>query len=339
MNWLNASLWLVTGGIFCPCLTAQIPADTFPNAHVHYNFVLEAFNEIGDAADAYLAFSVHSEDSSAIAAQLQILKGKIQKVRARVQGRPGYKKDQRIRQGLLDLLEIYEEVFEDRVFTVETPGTREQKYARQEIQYAWQRVAEEKMANARNEFLILRMNFARDHRIKRRTVPISYVHARINELMDYCHLIEWARVRVVRQHAGFLDAMEAEDSALMKARRWDLLEVSSHAYNEVAAMPNFRGEYAYRSAALNLFRFYRELAAQDLPSWIMLVSLGSGTTRDGGETDAKAEEARLNAYTHAIELRNASVSRYNKRMPPLRDRYFSQRKRLQRKYVPRNLGK
>lgn len=339
MNRLGVSVWLIWAGMASTCLNAQTPVDTFAHAHAHYNFILEAFNEVGDAADVYLAFSVHSEDSSLIKDQRRFLQQTIQKARQRVANRPGYQGDTRVKQGLLDLFDMYEEVFQDRVFTVETLGEREKKYARQEIQYEWQALAEAKMAKSRNDFLIQRMYFARDHAIQRRSLPGTFVHQRINELMDYCVQIEWARVRVVRQHAGFLDAMEAADSLEMKRRRWRLLGVASQMYNEVAGLPNFYGEAAYRQAAMGLFRFYRDLAAQDLPAWISLVALGSGGTRAYEDPPSAAEAARLAAFTHAIEQRNASVARYNRQMPPLRDRYFVQRKLLQRKYVPRDLGK
>lgn len=338
MNRLGTSLcigWMVASAI---SLSAQAGTDTFPHAHAHYNFILEAYNEVGDAADAYLAYSVHSDDSSSIAERQEALQETIASVRNRVVARPGYQGDRRVRDGLLSLLDMYDEVFQDRVFTAETLGEREAKYARQEIQFAWQAQAEEKMAQARTDFLIHRMHFAKDHEIKRRTLPLQFVHKRINELMDYCQTIEWARVRIVRQHAAFLDAMEARDSTQMKQRRWDLLLAASQAHNEIADMPNFYGEFAYREAAKDLFSFYRNLAARDLSSWITLVALGDGSTRAADPEDP-AESARLEAYTRAIEQRNASVARYNRHMPPLRDAYFNKRKMLQRKYVPRNLGK
>ena len=103
MNWLRASLWLLMGGMLCLSSKAQAPADSFLHAHAHYNFVLEAFNEIGDAADAYLAFSDHSADSSAISDRQTALSQKIQEVRKKVEARPGYKGDDRVRDGLLTL--------------------------------------------------------------------------------------------------------------------------------------------------------------------------------------------------------------------------------------------
>jgi|APTNR8051073442_1049403.scaffolds.fasta_scaffold00322_8 hypothetical protein len=226
---------------------------------------LEQINNEHSAVTArnleYIQYSVHVEDYMEVEKKrIEVLRQMDETIK-RIAAMPAFKGDAAMRDEMLATIKSYRESFtiEFNELNLLKKESKE-SYEAMEAYLKAQDEAEKKLGIASKRFYDAQKAFAKAHTIRLMEAEENSEVDQINQVNAYNRAIFLRYFKVSKQNAVFMDALAKEDPKGMERARILLSNDSDAALLVLRKMPAFKGDVAYRDAAIKLIEFYDQLA-------------------------------------------------------------------------------
>lgn len=328
----NSYLFLVFA--FFLCSSTFIKAQ---NAALEFNNLLvNEQNLVGDKNLEFVSYSVHSEDFVTIEQKRLDVVKQIDASFKTISEKEAPEDAVKMKEEVLEVLKIYKTTFTlDFVEVNELKQNKQSSYQAMENYFKAQDAAEKKLAKASDRFEKAQERFAKKMgvELEAQEKDIKQVEkfAKINEVYSYTREIFLIQFKVSKADADFMDGLSQQKNAsFLDNKRIKLEDVAEEAVKILKSTKSFKGDTKYRDSALDLVRFYKEMAKKDYDNMVEL-------SRMQAKNPEKLSKEEVNKYNDLVNGFNETIAIYNQKMQELTLKFNEENNQLLQKYVP-NIG-
>lgn len=265
----------------------------------------------------YIQYSVHVEDYVEVEKKRQDVLRQMDETIKRTAAMPAFKGNAAMRDEMLATVKSYRESFtiefnEINLLKKESKESFEAMEAYMNAQDA----AEKKLGLASKRFYDAQKAFAKAYNIRLIEAEANSEVEQINLVNAYNRAIFLKYFKVSKQNAVFMDALGKEDPKGMERARVQLSGDADAALLVLRKMPAFKGDVAYRDAAIQLIEFYDKLA-------------------DDGYQKITAIKRKKELTQEDVDTFNGVIDYYNNNVDGLLKKYNDSLNQLLRNNVPK----
>lgn len=298
-------------------------AQNFSNPVEYNNFIVEEQSKVVARNLQYMSFSVHSNDYQAIEQRRLAVTQQLKKSIRRVSAMPSYEGDNKLKEGMLNALELYLEAF-----TIEfneanlLKAKSEESYEAMEDYFEAQDKAEKKLKRAAEKVDKAQIAFAEKNDMQiRREGNASDGLSVVSEVNEYSRKVFLAYFKTSKSNAGFYDAMGEQKAALMEKKRQELMKSTSESFLQLRGIGPFKGDKAYRDITVKLVGYFQAMAKKEYAELVRIT-----------EKDKNLTQADVDKY-------NQIIDKMNNKSAELVNQFNIEQNRLLQKHIPNLTGK
>ena len=291
---------------------AQSPVD-------YSTSIFNAHTAVANKNMEYLQYAVHSEDFAVIEQKRAALIQQIQESLQAVKSMPPFQGDSRLRDEIAAVLQVYLESYQSEFQRVNSlKQTSKESFEAMEQYLKASDTAEKKLSAASERAQAAQTAFAQKHRIQLVEDEEKSAGAKtLTELNSYHRAIFLPLFRITKKDTEFSNALSAQDAAKMERARGELETAARESLAFLKTVPDFKGDSAYRTAAVAQAGFYLEMA--------------TGAYKTMVEVVRKADKI-TNADVDAF---NKAVAQSNERAPAVGEAVNAAANALFKAHVPK----
>lgn len=272
----------------------------------------------------YISYSVHSKDFNAIEMKR---KGVIEQIETSIKTLNALappEKGANLKEEALAVLGMYKKIFNlDFVEVNELKKDSESSYVAMEKYFKAQDKAEKQLERAASRFKKAQERFAKRNGFELQEAeeddPVNEQIKKMNQVNEYSREIYLIYFKADKAHSIFMDALSNEDRSMGgKLRRME--SAADEAIENLKAIGAFEGDTDYRDKAVELVKFYKEMASGGFADVVRVSKM----------KQEKMTQKDVDAYNNAIQ-------KYNENINPLIMKFNEANNELLKKHVP-NLG-
>ncbi|NUN99023.1 MAG: hypothetical protein HUU01_00250 [Saprospiraceae bacterium] len=282
---------------------------------------LEQINAEHNAVTArnleYIQYSVHVEDFVEVEKKrLEVLRQMDETIK-RTSAMPAFQGKSTMRDEMLATVKSYRESFtiefnEINLLKKESKAS----YEAMEAYLNAQDAAEKKLGQASTRFYNAQTAFAKEHNIRLTKAAENSEVDQINQVNAYNRAVFLKYFKVSKHNAVFMEALGKEDPKEMERARILLSNDADAALLVLRKMPGFKGDVAYRDAAIKLIEFYDQLA-------------------DDGYKKITAIKRKKELTQEDVDTFNSVIEHYNGNVDSLLKNYNDSLNQLLRNNIPK----
>ena len=307
------------------------------NAALEFNNLLvKEQNLVSEKNLEYVSYSVHSEDFKTVEKKRLDVVKQIDASYKVISKQDAPEEVSKMKEEVLEVLKMYKNVFTlDFVEVNKLKAKKQSSYEAMEGYFKAQDDAEKKLSKAAQRFAKAQDRFAKKMDITLEVDKEDLKKAKdiavINEVYGYTRQIFLAQFKVSKADAEFMEGLSAQKSATyLDNKRKKLEEVSAEAIKILKGIKSFKGDSKYKDSALDLVKFYAEMAKKDYSDMVEL-------SRMQAKNPKKLSNSEITKYNDLVNDYNDSIGSYNKKMKKLTSKFNDENSNLLQKYVP-NVG-
>ena len=328
----NNYLFLVFAFFLCASTFTQAQNATleFNNLLVNEQILVSAKNL------EYVSYSVHSEDFATIEQKRVDVIKQIDKSSKAISEKDAPEEVAKMKEEVLEVLEMYRNVFTlDFVAVNELNQNKQSSYQSMESYFKAQDAAEKKLSKASERFSKAQERFAKkmglELEAQEEDVKKAEEFAVINEVYGYTREVFLIQFKVSKADAEFMNALsEQKNASYLDNKRAKLEDVASEAIKTLKSTKSFKGNTKYRDSALDLVKFYDEMAKDNYNDMVQLAKIQA-------KKSDKLSRDEVDRYNDLVNNYNKTIAIYNQKMQALTLRFNEENNKLLQKYVP-NIG-
>ena len=316
---------------FFLCSTTFITAQ---NAALKFNNLLVNEQNLVSAKNLeYVSYSVHSEDFTTIEQKRLDVVKQIDKSFKTISEKEAVEEVVKMKEEVLEVLKMYRTVFSlDFVTVNELKQNKQSSYQSMENYFKAQDAAEKKLSKASDRFSKAHERFAKKMGLELQAQEEDLKQAKkfavINEVYGYTREVFLIQFKVSKADAEFMDALATQKSAsYLDNKRVKLEQVSAEAVKTLKEKKGFKGDSKYKDSALDLVKFYEEMASKNYSDMVELarvqVKKPDNLSRD-----------EVDRYNELADNYNQTIAIYNQKMQELTLKFNEENNKLLQKYVP-----
>lgn len=251
-------------------------AQDFERAGAYNNFIVEECNKVYDKNNNYISYAVHSKSANKVAMQLRSVIKQLERSINKIEKMPPFKGDVKFRNEALAVLKLELQTFNvDHSNAVKLKEASEDSYIAMEKYYKAEEMANKKLREAYKRFDKAQEDFAKKNDIEITSDMSAAAQKReqtsemIAKVSKYSRAIYLSSFRVSKAKAGFLDAIEQKNPALVERKRQELLAAAKIESAKLDTIAKAFDDDNYKAATVEYVKYnllkadgdYKELAA------------------------------------------------------------------------------
>jgi len=326
--------YLLLAFLFLLCSSTFIKAQ---NTALEFNNLLVNEQNLVSAKNLeYVSYSVHSEDFATIEQKRLDVVKQIDASFKTISKKEAPEEVAKMKEEVLEVLKMYKTVFTlDFVEVNELKQNKQNSYTAMENYFKAQDDAEKKLSKASERFEKAQERFAKKMGLELKAqdedVKKAEKFAVINEVYGYTREVFLIQFRVSKADAEFMEGLSEQKSAsYLDNKRAKLEELAGEGVSALKSIKGFKGDTKYRDSALDLVKFYEEIAKKDYNDMVELARMQAKNPDRLSNEDIKKYNELVNSY-------NETIATYNKKMQELTFKLNEENSKLLQKYVP-NIG-
>lgn len=265
----------------------------------------------------YIQYSVHVEDYVEVEKKRQEVLRQMDETLKRTAAMPAFKGNATMRDEMVATVKSYRESFtiefnELNLLKKESKAS----FEAMEAYFKAQDQAEKKLGQASKRFYTAQKAFAKEHNIRLVEAEENSEVDQINQVNAYQRTIFLKYFKVSKHNAVFMDALAKEDPKGMEQARIQLSNDADATLLVLRKMPAFKGDVAYRDAAIKLIEFHDQLA-------------------DNGFQKITAIKRKKELTQEDVDTFNGVIEHYNGNVDGLLKNYNDALNQLLRNNVPK----
>ena len=268
----------------------------------------------------YVQHAVHSEDLVTIETKRLELIELIGVTMARVEKVPPFGKDSKMKDEMLEVLQMYKNSFEiefNDALTLKKDS--KESYEAMEKYIDAMDDAEKKLDKASERFVKASEEFAEKNEIQLLKNEGNEVVKDLNKLNNYHRNLFLKYFKVSKKNSEFMDALEKQQAGLMEKKRKELIEDCNSTLKVLSIMPDFKGDTEYLDATKEIVSFYKELGEGGYAKMVEIVRKNDFTKEDA-------------------DTYNGVIDTYNTKIPELNAKFNMAGNNLLRKHIPKPIA-
>jgi hypothetical protein len=309
-------------------INAQNDALEFNNLLVNEQNLVSAKNL------EYVSYSVHSEDFATVEQKRLDVVKQIDKSSKTISKKDAPAEAAKMKEEVLEVLKMYKKVFTlDFVEVNELKQSKQNSYQAMENYFKAQDAAEKKLSKASQRFSKAQERFAKkmDVELKVQEEDAKEVEkfAVINEVYGYTRQIFLIQFKVSKADAEFMDGLSENKSAsYLDSKKSKLEDITGEAVKALKSTKSFKGDSKYKNSALDLVKFYEEMAKKNYGDMVKLATLKAKNPK-------KLSRDEVNDYNDLVNKYNETINTYNQKIQELNSKFNEENSKLLQKYVPK----
>lgn len=256
---IRFSLWMLLPAILAA--GTSVSAQESSGAVAYLEQINAEHNAVTTKNLEYIQYSVHVEDYYEVEKKRQEVLAQMDESINATKAMPAFQGNFGLRDELLATIKSYRESFamEFNELNLLKKESKE-SYEAMEAYLNAQDAAEKKLGLVSQHFYAAQKTFAKEYRIRLIEAEENSEVEQINQVNAYYRAIFLKYFKVSKHNAIFMDALSREDPKEMERARIQLSNDADAALLVLRKMPDFRGDVAYRDAAIELISFFDKLA-------------------------------------------------------------------------------
>lgn len=307
------------------------------NAALEFNNLLVNEQNLVSAKNLeYVSYSVHSEDFATIEAKRLDVVKQIDASYKTIFEKNAPEEAVKMKEEVLEVLKMYKNVFTlDFVEVNELKQNKQSSYQAMENYFKAQDAAEKKLSKASERFSKAQERFANKMGVQLQAQEEDIKQAEnfavINEVYGYTRKIFLIQFKVSKADAEFMDGLtENKSASYLDNKRAKLEDIANEAVKALKSEKGFKGDANYKNSALDLVKFYEEMAKKNYDDMVQLVKMQA-------KNPDKLSRDEVAQYNELVNNYNETIAIYNKKMQELTMNFNEENNKLLQKYVP-NIG-
>jgi hypothetical protein len=301
-------------------ILAACSISAFAQSPVDYSTrIFNAHAAVANKNMEYLQYAIHSEDLAQIEQKRSALIRQIQESAQEVKAMPPFGGDSRLRDEIAGVLQVYLESYQSEFQKVNfLKQSSKESFEAMDQYLKASDAAEKKLLAASDRAQAAQKAFAQKHNIQLVEDEEKAAGAKtLTELNSYHRAIFLPLFKLNKKDAEFSVALGAQDAAKMERIRVDLESAAKEGITFLKTIPDFKGDAAYRTAAMAQAQYYAEMAAGGYKTMVEVVRKGD-----------KITNADVDAF-------NKAVTQSNEKAPALSEAVNTSVNNLFKAHVPK----